>query len=220
MKNESDCPFCHIAEERTELAAATDRAKEEILKSHSPDGFNIGINVGKAAGQTIYHLHVHVIPRYVNDVPDPRGGVRHVIPEKGYYTPVPTTDISPNSSPPHSRPLITGESDPLLPHLLHHMASAHRADIAVAFILESGLAHVEEYFRDLLDRGGKLRILTGDYLGQRNRAPCGGCSTLRGAWSGGFLRPHALPNSQRWLWSIAVHSIRKSIFFTLRTRAV
>jgi diadenosine tetraphosphate (Ap4A) HIT family hydrolase len=50
-----------------------------------PNGYNIGLNVGAAAGQTVPHLHVHVIPRYEGDVPDPRGGVRHVIPGKGNY---------------------------------------------------------------------------------------------------------------------------------------
>lgn len=50
-----------------------------------PHGYNIGVNVGLAAGQTVMHLHVHLIPRYFDDVPDPRGGVRHVIPQKGNY---------------------------------------------------------------------------------------------------------------------------------------
>ncbi|HTN83212.1 MAG TPA: HIT family protein, partial [Sorangium sp.] len=50
-----------------------------------PDGYNIGINAGEAAGQTVMHLHVHVIPRFRGDVDDPRGGVRHVIPGKGNY---------------------------------------------------------------------------------------------------------------------------------------
>ena len=52
----------------------------------APDGFNVGWNTGAAAGQTVQHLHVHVIPRYAGDVDDPRGGVRHVIPAKGNYT--------------------------------------------------------------------------------------------------------------------------------------
>jgi diadenosine tetraphosphate (Ap4A) HIT family hydrolase len=51
----------------------------------SPDGFNIGINEGMAAGQTVAHLHVHVIPRFTGDVEDPRGGIRHCIPSKGRY---------------------------------------------------------------------------------------------------------------------------------------
>ncbi len=50
-----------------------------------PDGFNIGVNDGEAAGQTVMHAHVHVVPRYKGDVPDPRGGVRWVIPAKAAY---------------------------------------------------------------------------------------------------------------------------------------
>lgn len=50
-----------------------------------PDGYNIGINDGPAAGRSVHHLHVHVIPRYFGDVENPRGGVRHIIPGKGDY---------------------------------------------------------------------------------------------------------------------------------------
>jgi len=74
------------AEERTALFKALDTVKVIIEKDHRPDGYNIGVNCGPAAGQTIFHLHVHLIPRYSGDVTDPRGGVRHVIPEKGNYT--------------------------------------------------------------------------------------------------------------------------------------
>lgn len=57
-----------------------------ILKEeHNPDGFNIGINEGEAAGQTVPHLHVHIIPRYRGDQDDPRGGVRLIFPEKARY---------------------------------------------------------------------------------------------------------------------------------------
>jgi len=51
----------------------------------SPDGYNVGINVGHAAGQTIPHVHIHLIPRYHGDLPDPEGGVRGVIPAKRKY---------------------------------------------------------------------------------------------------------------------------------------
>ena len=62
-----------------------DEVKRRLGAERRPDGYNLGINVGRAAGQTVFHLHVHVIPRYVGDVEDPRGGVRHVIPGKGNY---------------------------------------------------------------------------------------------------------------------------------------
>ena len=69
-------------EERAELMAATDHARAAIEATYSPDGYNIGVNVGEAAGQTVFHLHVHVIPRYSGDVHNPRGGVRHVLPRR------------------------------------------------------------------------------------------------------------------------------------------
>lgn len=59
--------------------------KALLDKQYRPDGFNIGINSGKVAGQTVFHAHIHVIPRYTGDVPDPTGGVRNVIPGKGAY---------------------------------------------------------------------------------------------------------------------------------------
>ena len=51
----------------------------------SPDGYNIGVNIGPAAGQSIFHVHIHIIPRYKGDVENPQGGVRHVT-KKGHYT--------------------------------------------------------------------------------------------------------------------------------------
>lgn len=51
-----------------------------------PDGYNIGVNVGEAAGQSIFHVHIHIIPRYKGDVENPQGGVRHVLPKKAHYT--------------------------------------------------------------------------------------------------------------------------------------
>lgn len=72
-----------------EVAACMGLLKEEkklIDKEFNPDGYNIGVNVGPAAGQSILHVHIHVIPRYKGDVENPQGGVRHVIPKKAYYT--------------------------------------------------------------------------------------------------------------------------------------
>ena len=59
--------------------------KAKIDAELSPDGYNIGINVNAAAGQTVFHVHMHLIPRYVGDVENPRGGVRGVIPAKQKY---------------------------------------------------------------------------------------------------------------------------------------
>ena len=59
--------------------------KEALIQELSPAGFNIGVNIGEAAGQTVNHAHIHVIPRYIGDAPNPRGGVRGVIPGKAEY---------------------------------------------------------------------------------------------------------------------------------------
>ena len=61
------------------------RLKAIIQKKFKPDGFNVGININEAAGQTVPHVHIHLIPRYAGDVAEPRGGVRGVIPEKREY---------------------------------------------------------------------------------------------------------------------------------------
>lgn len=61
------------------------QAKEILIERFNPDGFNVGINVGEKAGQTVNHVHIHLIPRYNGDVEDPRGGVRSVIPNKQKY---------------------------------------------------------------------------------------------------------------------------------------
>ncbi len=67
--------FDATARERQALTDAIHAARQEIARRHAPDGFNIGVNVGEAAGQTVPHLHIHVIPRYRGDMPDPRGGI-------------------------------------------------------------------------------------------------------------------------------------------------
>ena len=72
-------------DERADLFRLLDAAKHIISKELNPDGYNVGINDGAAAGQTVPHLHIHLIPRYFGDLPDPRGGVRWVIPGKADY---------------------------------------------------------------------------------------------------------------------------------------
>jgi diadenosine tetraphosphate (Ap4A) HIT family hydrolase len=66
--------FDATKEEQQAITEALDEGKRQVEKKHHPDGYNIGVNVGKAAGQTVDHLHVHLIPRYAGDVKNPRGG--------------------------------------------------------------------------------------------------------------------------------------------------
>lgn len=72
-------------EEQRAVLELLDLLKSQLDQEFRPDGYNVGFNAGPVAGQTVPHLHVHLIPRYQGDMADPRGGVRHVIPEKGNY---------------------------------------------------------------------------------------------------------------------------------------
>ena len=72
-------------EERQDLLSLLDRVKGIVEEKYHPDGYNIGVNVGAAAGQSVSHVHMHLIPRYVGDVQNPKGGVRGVIPSKQKY---------------------------------------------------------------------------------------------------------------------------------------
>src|SRR2546426_473636 len=114
---------------------------------------------------------------YQGDVANPRGGIRHVVPSKASYPGeahealrqyrVPEESRDPRTAfltePPHWRALVPGGDDPLLPHLRAHLSAALDVDIAVGFVLERGLAQIEEHLKDLVERGGQLRVLTGDY---------------------------------------------------------
>lgn len=71
--------------ERNAMLALLGSARISVQSEFHPDGYNIGINDGPAAGQTVAHLHIHVIPRYSGDSPDPRGGVRWVLPINAKY---------------------------------------------------------------------------------------------------------------------------------------
>jgi diadenosine tetraphosphate (Ap4A) HIT family hydrolase len=71
--------------EKTHLVHVIDICKKLIDDEYSPDGYNIGMNCGEIAGQTVMHFHCHLIPRYKGDMSDPRGGIRHCVEGKGYY---------------------------------------------------------------------------------------------------------------------------------------
>lgn len=70
---------------KAKLSGMLDKAKEFILEKYNPDGYNIGMNCGESAGQTVMQFHCHLIPRYTGDVENPRGGVRHSVIGKGFY---------------------------------------------------------------------------------------------------------------------------------------
>jgi diadenosine tetraphosphate (Ap4A) HIT family hydrolase len=84
-KRHIDSLFEATAEEQAALFELLGQTRQQLLDELSPNGFNIGINDGAAAGQTVMHLHIHLIPRYVGDQPDPRGGVRWIFPDKAAY---------------------------------------------------------------------------------------------------------------------------------------
>jgi diadenosine tetraphosphate (Ap4A) HIT family hydrolase len=71
--------------ERLAMLGLLDQAKATLDAKYSPNGFNIGVNDGRAAGQTVMHVHIHLIPRYKGDADDPRGGVRWIFPRKAEY---------------------------------------------------------------------------------------------------------------------------------------
>ena len=124
--------------EQRELSETIALVRDRILDTHAPDGFNVGINIGEAAGQSVPHLHVHVIPRYRSDA----------------------------DGAPHSGHLVTGESDPLAAHLKAHLERAHNVDLAIAFVQASGLRVLWPDLVRMLQRdGSRLRLVTGDYLG-------------------------------------------------------
>ena len=72
-------------DEMLAIGKAIQNAKQILDEEFSPDGYNIGINNGEAAGQSVMHLHVHLIPRYKGDVEDPKGGVRWILKDKANY---------------------------------------------------------------------------------------------------------------------------------------
>ncbi len=142
-------------QERSDILALVDEVKGLLDDRFRPDGYNIGINVGESAGQTIGHLHVHVIPRYRGDVPDPRGGVRHVIPTRGTYPAPMSTSV-----------LVDGQERLLRDDLLRCLRDQRfdMVDLLVSFVMKSGFDLIRGGLVDALDRGARLRVLTTDYL--------------------------------------------------------
>jgi len=160
-------------EEQRAILDLVGEVKHQLDQELHPDGYNVGFNDGEAAGQTVMHLHVHVIPRYRGDMDDPRGGVRHVIPWKGNYKRAATT------------PLTTGgDRDPFLDRLLPLFASATDVWVVAAFVQDSGLDVLRDSVFSLLERGGRVRLVTGDYLNITQAAALRRMLDWQGAFSG------------------------------------
>jgi superfamily II DNA or RNA helicase/HKD family nuclease/diadenosine tetraphosphate (Ap4A) HIT family hydrolase len=171
-----------------------------------PDGYNVGFNAGEAAGQTVMHLHVHVIPRYTGDVDDPRGGIRGAIPSKRICGDTPpaaskpaTTDAVPPTremdapSPFVDLPrFVPGQEAHFLDALRRAMQVASEIDILAAFVQHSGITLLAGDLIDALERGAKARILTGDYLG--------------------ITHPHAL--ARLFTWTTRFENLQVKLFRT------
>ena len=158
--------FEATAEEQAALMSLVNVVKTKLdeLLDPKPDGYNVGFNSGDAAGQTVPHVHIHVIPRYVGDVEDPRGGIRHVIPGKGNYlakSPGQTNTEHESSA----LRLSTGHPDsPLWEHLSWRIAGARVVDLLASFVQLSGLDVVEERLFEAIRNEAQIRILVSDYL--------------------------------------------------------
>lgn len=156
--------FDATVDERQELWRAIAEMKTAIDDEFHPDGYNVGFNAGIAAGQTVLHLHVHIIPRFKGDQDDPRGGVRGVIPSKQKYEGS-HPDRADNDPFVDVLDFTHGEESHLVQQLHCAIRLADRADLLAAFVQLSGVQLVEDELEDALTRGTNVRVLTGDYLG-------------------------------------------------------
>lgn len=155
--------FDATRDEQIAILDLIDVVKGLLDAEFGPSGYNVGFNAGSAAGQTIDHLHVHVIPRYEGDLSDPAGGVRLVNPERGNY-------LRP------SKPrLVTPAKGRMRAELARCLVDPdyERIDFLVAFVMASGLRVIEENIETALARGAKVRVLTTDYLAVTDVAALG-----------------------------------------------
>ena len=140
--------------EQAAMADLITEVKRGLDAELSPHGYNVGFNAGLAAGQTVMHVHVHVIPRFEGDMPDPRGGVRHVIPWAANYL-VGRPDRLASGAP----------DDPLLKHLRPLFSQATDIAVVAAFVQPGGLRLLEWLVRDAVRRGARVRLVGSDYMG-------------------------------------------------------
>jgi hypothetical protein len=148
------------SDEKLAMVELIEVVKRRLDVEYGPDGYNVGFNSGSAAGQTVDHLHVHVIPRYRGDVDDPRGGIRHVIPGRGNYL------AGGSHTGPRQPLLVTPAEGRLKLELLRCLIrpDLDRIDLLVSFVLRSGIDLIARHLDDALARGARVRLLTTDYL--------------------------------------------------------
>jgi superfamily II DNA or RNA helicase/diadenosine tetraphosphate (Ap4A) HIT family hydrolase/HKD family nuclease len=140
--------------ERRDVMALVDLVKARLDAEFRPEGYNVGFNAGDAAGQTVPHLHIHVIPRFTGDVDDPRGGIRNVIPGRGSYL----ASVG--------AVLVDNRSQTVAEVVSHCLTDRRfdRADLLVSFVMLSGVRLIEADLQDAIERGLRVRLLTTDYL--------------------------------------------------------
>ncbi len=178
--------FQATAEEQAELAAAAAVARACIEEKHRPDGYNLGLNCGEAAGQTVFHLHMHVLPRYHGARPASGGETDHLIP-----------------APAHPHLVISN----YLEVLRGHLDTAQSFDFS-ARLSDAELLLIFGWAKPMLRRGGHLRCVLErdvDWVGQGSvevyRASLLPCDYYRvrdldgseRAWMGGPVWHYALP---------------------------
>jgi superfamily II DNA or RNA helicase/diadenosine tetraphosphate (Ap4A) HIT family hydrolase/HKD family nuclease len=150
--------FDATAAEQAALWELVDEVRRDLdaQLERRPDGYTVGFDAGLAAGQTVMHAHIHVIPRYEGDTDHPQRGVRDVI------------ALAPKVAEASSRARVVagGLQDPLLPQILPALDGADRVDLALAFVFDAGVELLHDRLVDVLRRpGARVRVLTGDYQG-------------------------------------------------------
>lgn len=148
------------ADERIAVFELVDAVKAQLDRTHAPDGYNVGFNAGRAAGQTVEHLHVHVIPRYSGDIDDPSGGIRAVIPTLANYLGG-STPIDKRAS-----SMVSASDGRLYLELVRCLInpSLDHIDLVVSFVMRSGVDLMAGRLDEALGRGAHIRLLTTDYL--------------------------------------------------------
>jgi len=150
--------------EQRAILDLVDEIRLALDRELRPDGYNVGFNAGVAAGQTVMHLHVHVIPRFGGDCDDPRGGVRHVIAGKGNYL-APDSSVRPRPRVAPKSLATGGVEDRFSRHVMPLFQRASEVDILAAFVQQSGVDRIRDAVQQALEREARVRVLTGNYLG-------------------------------------------------------